>query len=60
MSDFNAWLGSDSVNFTFNDTTNRNSEKPFDLIEEYKLFSANNYFIKNLKNNIETMNRHLV
>ena len=46
MGDFNARLGPDSVNFTFNDHTNRNGEKLFDLMEEYDLFSSNNYFMK--------------
>ena len=46
MGDFNARLGPDSVNFTFNDQTNRNGEKLFDLMEEYDLFSSNNYFMK--------------
>ena len=46
MGDFNARLGPDSVNFTFNDHTNRNDEKHFYLMEEYGLFSANNYFMK--------------
>ena len=38
MGDFNARLGPDSVNFTFNEDTNRNGEKLADLIEEYELF----------------------
>ena len=46
MGDFNARLVSDLVNFTFNDNTNRNGEKLFDLMDEYNLFSANNYFMK--------------
>ena len=46
MGDFNARLGPDLVNFTFNDHTNRNGEKLFDLMEEYDIFSANNYFMK--------------
>ena len=46
MGDFNAKLGPDSVNFTFNDHTNRNGEKLIDFMEEYNLFSANNNFMK--------------
>ena len=46
MGDLNAKLGPDSVNFTFNDHTNRNGEKLTDFMEEYNLFSANNSFKK--------------
>ena len=53
MGDFNARLGSDLVNFTFNNDTNRNGEKLFDLMEEYNLFSANNSFMKS-KNQLWT------
>ena len=38
MGHFNARLGPYSVNFTFNDHTNRNGEKIFELIEEYDFF----------------------
>ena len=53
MGDFNARLGPDLVNFTFNNETNRNGEKLFDLMEEYNLFSANNSFMKS-KNQLWT------
>ena len=33
LGDFNAKLGPDAVNFTFNDKTNRNEGKLFDLME---------------------------
>ena len=59
MGDFNARLGSDLVNFIFNDNTNRNGEKLFDLMDEYNLFSANNYFMKS-KTNCGLLNLPLV
>ena len=46
LGDFNAKLGPDTVNFTFNDKTNRNGEKLVDFMEEYSLFTSNNSFMK--------------
>ena len=46
MGDFNAKLGPNAVNFTFNDQTNRNGEKLVDFMEEHCLFSSNNSFMK--------------
>ena len=44
--DFNAKLGPDDVNFTYNSSTNRNGEMLGDFMDEFNLFSANNSFMK--------------
>ena len=42
----NGKLGPDDVNFTYNTETNRNGEMLLDFLEEFNLFSSNNYFMK--------------
>ena len=44
--DFNARLGPNDVNFTYNMTTNRNGEMLQDFMDEFNLFSANTSFMK--------------
>ena len=44
--DMNAKLGTPDVNFSFNGSTNRNGEMLIDFMEEFNLFSSNNYFMK--------------
>ena len=44
--DFNARLGPNYVNFTYNDVTNRNGEMLQDFMDEFNLFSANTSFKK--------------
>ena len=44
--DLNSKLGPDDVNFTFDSTTNRNGEMLLDFLEEFNLFTSNNYFMK--------------
>ena len=46
LGDFNAKLGPDDVNFTYNQKTNRNGEILLDFMEEYNLFSSNNSYMK--------------
>ena len=51
--DLNAKLGTPDVNFSFNETTNRNGEMLIDFMEEFNLFSSNNHFMKS-KNQLWT------
>ena len=44
--DFNAKLGPDDAQFTFNNETNRNGELLLDLMEEFNLCPANTKFMK--------------
>ena len=44
--DLNSKLGPDDVNFTYNKETNRNGEMLLDFLEEFNLFTSNNYFMK--------------
>ena len=46
VGDFNARLGPNDVNFTYNITTNRNREMLQDFMDEFNLFSANTSFMK--------------
>ena len=46
VGDFNARLGPNDVNFTYNITTNRNGEMLQDFMDEFNLFSANTSFMK--------------
>jgi len=44
--DLNGKLGPNDVNFTYDTETNRNGEMLLDFLEEFNLFSSNNYFMK--------------
>ena len=44
--DMNGKLGPNDVNYTFDSETNRNGEMLLDFLEEFNLFTSNNYFMK--------------
>ena len=44
--DLNGKLGPNDVNYTFDSETNRNGEMLLDFLEEFNLFTSNNYFMK--------------
>ena len=44
--DLNSKLGHGDVNFSYDSNTNRNGEMLLDFLEEFNLFTSNNYFMK--------------